>query len=203
MNNLETFRNLNTVNKIQFLVKLHANQGKEAVEDLLNNLNLIELAEFNKNFGDFAGTDGRANRFRGLIRQTLQNRIEAEHNNNPTEDGAEDALIEELTTSILVHNRKLSLTELQEFNTETTRFIDLVPTTYKATLQRVRKDWRTEDLTHYIITLENGNGIHSFCWNANTQTLIYGLNNDPLDYLVLKNYDMNELKEVIHELLLG
>lgn len=61
------------------------------------------------------------------------------------------------------------------------KLVDIVATQY------IDRNKRRND--HVIITLENDRGVHSFCYNNSTRTLIYGFNADKLDFISLKGVD--------------
>lgn len=201
-NNLRKFRSLSTLNKIEFINKLGKEEGPEAIDELLKGMHKEELQTFITNFDKFAGEDGEYNRYRrNLYRASLDADMYDAYVGSPIGYFLSTLTTTLMTTRINNYERVHSDEKnLKESLIEGIKLVYFVLTDYAATTYKLQHNYgRT--LRHYIVTLENADGIHSFCWNKNSKTLIYGLDDNPLDYIKLKTDDESVLAEVLQSIL--
>lgn len=194
---LREFMNLPTLQQMESLLNVYQEKGYEGVKEVLRGLHLEELKSFFQNFKDFAVVDPKYNRLRGVIATTLQDKLEESlEEQGPTVNYGDGfvARLVELLREIGYSLSEPSLSRLEELAPEGFNIISAVPTPlYKS---------RMHPRYHYIITIENESGIHSFCWNDNTSTLIYGLDANPLDFLKFpKDVTSQDIREVIKQIL--
>lgn len=205
-NNLQQFRQLPTLKKIDLLVDLHREEGYQVVEQLLNDLHIKELEVFALDFENFVGTSGSRNRFRSIIRKVLHQRLDNKDTGLSNQNKLSTfltrlvpLLLDEEAFDNRIEEEKRYLNEVIP---EGYTLVDIVEKEYNTTLKTLKRNYGPV-LGHYIITLENESGIHSFCWNKNSRTLIYGFNAEDLMYIKLGKENVTEIAELIQELLEG
>lgn len=194
---LREFINLPTLQQMESLLDVYQEEGYEGVKEVLLGLHLEELKSFFQSFKDFAVVDPKYNRLRGVIATTLQDKLEESvGEQRPTVNYGDGfvARLVELLRAVHHYSSEPTLNMLEEQVPEGFNIISAVPTPFQ------RSRYRTN--YHYIINIENESGIHSFCWNDNTSTLIYGLDANPLDFLKFpKGVTSQDIREVIKQLL--
>lgn len=218
--NLKDFRELGTLGKVDYLVAIRDEEGQLAAAEFLSQLQTIEIARLYKDFPRFVSArDGQRNKVRGIISKAANLiREENEEDKGVNDEGKKASFVTVLVAEILYQADKLepinSELSKKELDTEDLKYISSATSEYVIRTKRAAARVASfalfpvdvavgSKVEHRIITVENGDGIHSFCWNETTQTLIYGFNAEPLDYIKMVRASEEEIAEVVKSILIN